>query len=107
MRRLLWMGVGAALAGYAARRLRRAAHRYTPEGLADRAGAVGQQATTAVHDAVAEFRTARETRERELVEALLVEPASVPERARSRSRTAADDDLDVAAELTDDEDDFF
>lgn len=108
MRRLLWMGIGAAVAGWVVRRLRQGARRYTPEGLADRASAVGQQATAAVHDAVAEFRAARETRERELVTALLVEPASTPERSRPRRRAADVDAPDLEAGILDeDEDDFF
>lgn len=92
MRRLLWMGVGAVVAGVAARRVRQTAQRFTPEGVADQVTAVGSRTAGALRDAVAEFRTACTARERELVTALLVEPegGTVAER-RARAATAPRD----------------
>ena len=74
MRRLFWMGVGAAGTVLAARRLQAAWHRYTPEGVADQVEQAGHGAVAAVHGAVDTFRTARAERERDLTQTLLVSP---------------------------------
>lgn len=74
MRRLVWMGVGAAAAVVLAERARRVAHRYTPAGVTEQVEAVGQRAGTAVQAALSTFRAAFETREKDLVRTLLVQP---------------------------------
>jgi hypothetical protein len=111
MRRLVWMGVGAVLAGIAARRVRQTAQRFTPEGVADQVTAVGSRTAGALRDAVVEFRTASAARECELVTALLVEPegGTVAERRARAGATPRDrtDRADDRAFDEDDEDDFF
>lgn len=99
MRRLVWMGVGAVGAAVVAARVRRAARRFTPDGVAEQVEAVGRRTTSALREAVEEFRTARTAREHELVTALLVEPAAGPA-PRSSRRAGSVEDLE-------DEDDFF
>ena len=74
MRRLFWVGVGAVGAVVAVDRLRKAARRYTPAGVSDRAEDVGRRTTSALRGAVEEFRTAKGQRERDLVATLLVTP---------------------------------
>lgn len=116
MRRLFWMGVGAAGAVIVAQRLRQTARRFTPEGVAEQAADAGRRTGAALQEAFGEFRAARAERERELVEALLVEPegGTVAERRAARdvargvgtapdtSRASRDVDVD-----DDDEDDVF
>lgn len=80
MRRLVWVAVGAVGATAVARRIRKAARRFTPEAVADQIEEARHRTTTAVREAMAEFRTARATREEELVAALLVEPAAASTR---------------------------
>lgn len=93
MRRLFWVGVGAVGSVVAARRLRRAARRFTPEGVAEQAVSAGRQAGAWLQEAVWDFREAFEQRQEELVTALLVTPtAGTP--ARSRWDGSADDDED-------------
>ncbi len=106
MRRLFWMGVGAAGAVVVARRVRAAAHRFTPGGVAEQATDAGRRVTDAVRDAVGEFRAARDEREAELVTALLAEPegGSVAERREARRASTLDD---VAPAEDADDDDFF
>lgn len=89
MRRLFWMGVGAAAAAVAAQRLRAAWHRYTPEGVAEQVEQAGQGVVDASHAAVARFRTAFATRERDLVDQLLVQPEGGDASAVFRRRDAA------------------
>jgi hypothetical protein len=79
IRRLFWVGIGAAGAIVVTRRLRRAARHYSPEGIAERAATKGRQVNGAIRDAVAEFHSARVRREQELVDALLVEPEAADE----------------------------
>ena len=74
MRRLFWMGVGAAGTVIAARRLRAAWHRYTPEGVAEQVEAAGLGAVAVTRSAVDRFKDAFDTRQRELVDQLLVTP---------------------------------
>ncbi|WP_182111197.1 MULTISPECIES: hypothetical protein [unclassified Actinotalea] len=74
MRRLFWIGVGAAGAVVLVDRARRAARRYTPAGVAEQVEEAGQRAGSAVQGALATFRSAFETRERDLVATLLVQP---------------------------------
>ena len=52
MRRLLWMGVGAAAAVIVAQQVRSAWHRYTPEGVAEQVEQAGQGAGAAGGSAV-------------------------------------------------------
>jgi hypothetical protein len=116
MRRLLWMGVGAVVAGVAARRVRQTAQKLTPEGVADQVAAAGSRTVGALRDAVVEFRTASAAREHELVTALLTEPegGTVAER-RARAGATRRDRTDGAGRAEgrsfdyddDDEDDFF
>lgn len=75
MRRLFWMGVGAAGAVVAASRVRRAVRRVTPEGVAEQIEDAGRRTGTALRDAVGVFRAASREREDALVTALLVEPS--------------------------------
>ncbi len=114
MRRLFWMGVGAAGAVLALRRAKAAARRFTPEGVAEQATDAGRRFTTAVRDAVGEFRTARAERETELVTALLAEPegGTVAERraARDAAERSGPPAVRPAADLAhddEDEDEFF
>ena len=74
MSRLFWMGVGAAGTLYGAHRLRAAWHRYTPAGVADQVEAAGVGAVAATRSAVDRFQDAFATRQRELVDQLLVTP---------------------------------
>lgn len=74
MARLFWVGVGAVGAVVLTRRLREQARRYTPEGVAERVEAAGEQAGLALTGAVRRFRAARAEREQELVDTLLVTP---------------------------------
>jgi hypothetical protein len=89
MRRLFWMGVGAAAAAIAAQRLRTAWHRYTPEGLAEQVEQAGQGVIEASQAAVVRFRSAYATRERDLVDQLLVRPEGGDPSAVFRGREAA------------------
>ena len=112
MRRLFWMGVGAAGAVIVAQRVRQTARRFTPEGVAEQAADVGRRTGTALHEAFGEFRAARAERERELVEALLVEPEGGTVAERRATREAAGDGTGPRAQRAfdvddDDEDDFF
>ena len=95
MRRLVWMGLGAAAAVVLAERGRRLAHRYTPAGVTEQVEAAGQRAGSALHDAAATFRSAFATRERDLVSTLLVQPKAGDAGAVLRRQPArrADDDL--------------
>lgn len=98
MRRLFWMGLGAAGAVIAAERLRRTARRYTPAGVSERVEAAGQRTSTALHDAVDVFNAAREQREKDLVATLLVTPEGGDPNAVLRRRGKhADDDAPRSA----------
>lgn len=98
MARLFWVGVGAVGAVVVTRRLREKARRYTPEGVAERVEAAGDQASAAVTAAARRFRTARAERERDLVESLFVTPegddpyAVVGRRGAGRARAAHGDE---------------
>lgn len=97
MARLFWVGVGAVGAVVVARKLKEQARRYTPEGVAERADAVREEAGAAVVGAVRRFRVARAERERDLVAQLLVTPAGGDAGAvLGRGRRRADDDGDRA-----------
>lgn len=87
MRRLFWMGVGAAGAVVVAQRLRTAWRRYTPEGVAEQVEQAGLGAVAAVRSAVDTFTDSFHTRERDLTAQLLVEPeAGDPSAVFARSR---------------------
>lgn len=110
MRRLFWMGVGAVGAVVVAQRVRQTAHRFTPEGVAEQAVDAGRRTGAALHEALADFRAARAERERDLVTALLVEPAggtTAERRAARRATEAASPRRPDAFDDDDDEDDFF
>ena len=88
MRRLFWVGVGAAGAVMAADRLRKAARRYTPAGVGEQVDAASRATTSALHEAVDQFRTSMAAREKDLVTALLVTPESGdPDAVFGRRRT--------------------
>ena len=74
MRRLFWVGVGAAGTVVAAQRLRTAWHRYTPEGVAEQVEAAGVGAVAVARSAVDHFQQGFAGRQRELVDQLLVTP---------------------------------
>lgn len=74
MRRLFWVAVGATGAVLVVGRVRRAARRYTPEGLAEQVDKAGRRASSTLREAVGRFGAARREREQELVSTLLVTP---------------------------------
>ncbi len=92
MRRLFWVGVGAAAAGYAMVRGRRAMARLAPDALAGqlqaRAGSFAQVLADRAREARAEFTVARADRERELYDALLAEGQEDPAVVRARRAAA-------------------
>ena len=81
MARLLWTGIGAVGAAYALRRAQKVAHRFTPDGVAEQVEVTGRKARGALEEAVVVFRTSRAQREKDLVEALLVQPVGGDPRA--------------------------
>ncbi|MCV2394566.1 hypothetical protein OEB99_09630 [Actinotalea sp. M2MS4P-6] len=74
MRRLFWMGVGAAATVAVAQRLRTAWRKYTPEGVAEQVEQAGESAVAAGRSALDTFVQAFRTRERDLTAQLLVTP---------------------------------
>ncbi|MDO8120525.1 hypothetical protein Q6346_04270 [Isoptericola sp. b490] len=74
MRRLFWMGVGAAATVVVAQRLRTAWHKYTPEGVAEQVEQASLGLVAAARSAVDTFTDSFRTRERDLTSQLLVEP---------------------------------
>jgi hypothetical protein len=113
MRRLFWVGVGAVGTVVVAQRVRQAARRFTPEGVAEQAVDAGRRTGTALREAVVEFRVARAERESELVTALLVEPEGGTRAERRAAHDAHDhapaDPFARHSTFVDDEDedDFF
>jgi hypothetical protein len=92
MRRLFWIGVGAAGTVLVAQRLRTAWRRYTPEGVAEQVEQAGLGAVAAVRSAVDTFTESFRTRERDLTAQLLVEPeGGDPSAVFGRSRRAAEE----------------
>ena len=71
MRRVFWVAVGAAAGVYAVRKVQKTLHAYSPSGLAERAGGVGDQ----LRGFAEEVRAGMAHREAELREALGMEPA--------------------------------
>jgi hypothetical protein len=71
MRRLFWVAVGAAAGVYAVRKVQKTLHAYSPSGLAERAGGLGQ----GVKAFAEEVRAGMADREAELREALGMAPA--------------------------------
>ena len=71
MRRLFWVAVGAAAGIYAVRKVQKTLHAYSPSGLAERAGGLGESITAFAE----EVRAGMADREAELREALGMEPA--------------------------------
>jgi hypothetical protein len=74
MRRLFWMGVGAAVTVVAAQRVHAVWRRYTPQGVADQVEQAGQGMISAAHSAWDTFTTSFASRERDLTSQLLVTP---------------------------------
>lgn len=74
MRRLFWVGVGAVGAVVTVDRLRKAARRYTPAGVSERAADTGRRTTSALRGTLDQFRSAMDEREKDLVATLLVTP---------------------------------
>ena len=66
MRRLFWVAVGAAAGIYAVRKVQKTMHAYSPSGLAERAGGLGESITAFAE----EVRAGMADREAELREAL-------------------------------------
>lgn len=109
MRRLFWVAVGATGAVLVADRLRRAARRYTPEGLAEQMDEVGRRASSSLREALDRFGSARREREQELVDTLLVTPdkgdagavlgRARPSRSTERDGTGPADDGAASAEV--------
>ena len=71
MRRLFWVAVGAAAGVYAVRKVQKTLHAYSPSGLAERAGGVGDQ----LRGFAEEVRAGMAHREAELREALGMDTA--------------------------------
>ena len=71
MRRVFWVAVGAAAGVYAVRKVQKTLHAYSPSGLVERAGGVGDQ----LRGFAEEVRAGMAQREAELREALGMEPA--------------------------------
>ena len=71
MRRLFWVAVGAAAGVYAVRKVQKTMHAYSPSGLAERAGGVGES----LRGFADEVRRNTAQREAQLREALGMEPA--------------------------------
>ena len=71
MRRLFWVAVGAAAGIYAVRKVQKTMHAYSPSGLAQRAGGLGESITAFAE----EVRAGMADREAELREALGLDAA--------------------------------
>ena len=71
MRRLFWVAVGAAAGIYAVRKVQKTLHAYSPSGLAERAGGLGESITAFAE----EVRAGMADREAELREALGMDTA--------------------------------
>ena len=71
MRRLFWVAVGAAAGIYAVRKVQKTMHAYSPSGLAERAGGLGESITAFAE----EVRAGMADREAELREALGLDAA--------------------------------
>ena len=71
MRRLFWVAVGAAAGIYAVRKVQKTMHAYSPSGLAERAGGLGESITAFAE----EVRAGMADREAELREALGMDAA--------------------------------
>ncbi len=74
MRRVFWMGVGAAVAVVAVQQLRSTWRRYTPEGVAEQVEDAGRGLVDAAHSAWETFVVSFTDREHELTTQLLVTP---------------------------------
>ena len=111
MRRVFWMGVGAAGAVLVAQRLRTSWRRYTPEGVAEQVEQAGLGAVAAVRSAVDTFTESFRTRERDLTAQLLVQPeGGDPSAVFGRSRGKGESPGAPAARPTgrvDDDDDLY
>lgn len=70
MPRLFWVAVGAAAGIYAVRKVQKTLHAYSPAGLADRAGGMGNSLGDSLAGFVHEVRSAMAERESELRDAL-------------------------------------
>ncbi len=74
MRRRFWVAVGATAGVYAVRKVQKTLHAYSPSGMAERAGGVGES----VRAFADQVRAGMADREAELREALGMEPADEP-----------------------------
>ena len=83
MRRLFWLGAGAAVGILVVAQMRKAAKAVTPAGIADRAGASADMAAARAGSFWAEVRSGMKEREAELREALGID---------SRDSTTFDED---------------
>ena len=86
MRRLFWVAVGAAAGIYAVRKVQKTMHAYSPSGLAERAGGLGESITAFAE----EVRAGMADREAELREALGMNAAHAAQDAPLSPAEAAD-----------------
>ena len=88
MRRVFWVGVGVAITVVVVVRGKRILARYAPASLVDQAteqvNGLGEKVVHLARDFRAEFATARDARERELMAALLAEGQEDPQAVRAR-----------------------
>lgn len=109
MRRVLWVGVGVAITVVVVTRGRRILARYAPASLVDRATErvddLGARTLHLAQELRAEFTTARDARERELMAALLAEGQEDPAAVRAR-RSAGRHTRDAGGGDTDDVEDL-
>ncbi len=89
MRRLFWLGVGAAAAVVVARKLAATKQKYSPTGLLGQASSLADKVGAAIREIGADIREGMSEREHELTEALLGE-SRAPAAARG-SRGVLDD----------------
>ncbi|NHC13983.1 hypothetical protein G9H71_09340 [Motilibacter sp. E257] len=88
MRRLFWLGLGAALGALIVRRLTRAAQALTPQSVAASLADAMRELGSGIRDFGQDVRAAMSDREVELREALGIEDAVTPEDGiRNRGRT--------------------
>ena len=92
MRRLFWLGAGAAVGILVVAQMRKAARSVTPSGLADRAGASADIAAERAGSFWADVRSGMKEREAELRSALGIDGGDSSDSPNSSD--SADDDAD-------------
>jgi hypothetical protein len=91
MRRLFWLGVGAAAAVVVARKLAATKEKYSPTGLLGQASVLADKVTASIREIGADIRDGMAEREHELTAALLGESRAPAAGGGSRS---VRDDID-------------